>query len=279
MASVQRHPVDRAFLEGSYRLGDHLNFTLHRGAMVRYVVTRLLARYGCQRRKWQARRGDVRVLGPSCRSVVGAMTFREGRWQGREGGEGEETVAEGEGEEAHVLIEFSSPNIAKPFHAGHLRSTLLGQWLVHLHQHYGYHVKAINYLGDWGKQFGASWVPSVLLVCARAYMVTLGLLAVAWETYGSRALLEKEATKHLYDIYVRINKDAAEEDAAAANDAAASSSIHQRARDYFRRMEEGRQTSRDYCYHTSFSFVHPLIRFTQCRRSTGTRFVERVSVH
>lgn len=53
-----------------------------------------------------------------------------------------------------VIIEFSSPNIAKPFHAGHLRSTILGQFLVNLHRYMGNEVIAMNYLGDWGKQFG-----------------------------------------------------------------------------------------------------------------------------
>jgi arginyl-tRNA synthetase len=53
-----------------------------------------------------------------------------------------------------VIIEFSSPNIAKPFHAGHLRSTILGQFLVNLHRFTGHNVIAMNYLGDWGKQFG-----------------------------------------------------------------------------------------------------------------------------
>ncbi|XP_036343882.1 probable arginine--tRNA ligase, mitochondrial [Rhagoletis pomonella] len=55
---------------------------------------------------------------------------------------------------AHIVFEFSSPNIAKPFHVGHLRSTIIGNALANLHQHLGYQVTRLNYLGDWGTQFG-----------------------------------------------------------------------------------------------------------------------------
>lgn len=51
-----------------------------------------------------------------------------------------------------VLIEYSAPNIAKQFHIGHLRSTIIGQFLVNLHQANGWKTLAVNYLGDWGKQ-------------------------------------------------------------------------------------------------------------------------------
>lgn len=55
-----------------------------------------------------------------------------------------------------VLIDFSSPNIAKPFHAGHLRSTIIGNFVKVIHESLGYSVIGINYLGDWGKQYGKS---------------------------------------------------------------------------------------------------------------------------
>lgn len=61
-----------------------------------------------------------------------------------------ETLSAGEGKT--VIVEFSSPNIAKPFHAGHLRSTIIGNFLKNLHKMLGYNTIAINYLGDWGKQ-------------------------------------------------------------------------------------------------------------------------------
>ena len=68
-------------------------------------------------------------------------------------------VPEGQGK--RVVVEYSSPNIAKPFHAGHLRSTIIGNFIANIHEGMGYNVVRINYLGDWGKQYGmwqgAAW--------------------------------------------------------------------------------------------------------------------------
>lgn len=84
-----------------------------------------------------------------------------------------------------VIVEFSSPNIAKPFHAGHLRSTIIGSFIRNVHVANGYDVVAMNYLGDWGKQYG--------------------LLAIGYERYGTEQELHADAIKHLYDVYVKIN--------------------------------------------------------------------------
>ena len=84
-----------------------------------------------------------------------------------------------------VLVEFSSPNIAKPFHAGHLRSTIIGNFIQNIHRACGYDVIGMNYLGDWGKQYG--------------------LLAIGYDRFGSEKELQKDPIKHLYDVYVKIN--------------------------------------------------------------------------
>jgi arginyl-tRNA synthetase len=89
------------------------------------------------------------------------------------------------GHKQKLIVEFSSLNIAKEFHAGHLRSTIIGAFLANLHESMGWEVMRINYLGDWGKQFG--------------------LLAAGWKRFGSEEALGREPLKHLLDVYARIN--------------------------------------------------------------------------
>jgi arginyl-tRNA synthetase len=92
-----------------------------------------------------------------------------------------------------IVVEFSSPNIAKPFHAGHLRSTIIGGFIAKLYRAVGWDVWKMNYLGDWGKQYG--------------------LLANAYKNYGSEEELMRDPINHLFDVYVRINKDSAVQEA------------------------------------------------------------------
>lgn len=113
-----------------------------------------------------------------------------------------------------IAIDYSSPNIAKPFHAGHLRSTIIGNFLKQVYAACGFEVLGINYLGDWGKQYG--------------------LLAVGFERYGKEDLLATDPIKHLFDVYVAINKDLEKEP-----------ELDDRARAYFKAMEEGDQTALD----------------------------------
>lgn len=114
-----------------------------------------------------------------------------------------------------VIVEFSSPNIAKPFHAGHLRSTIIGGFLSNLYEKAGWDVTRINYLGDWGKQFG--------------------LLAVGFDKYGSEEALAKDPINHLFEVYVKVNRDITEE--------GETSETNEKARQYFKRMEEGDPTA------------------------------------
>ncbi|KAJ1910248.1 arginyl-tRNA synthetase [Tieghemiomyces parasiticus] len=111
-----------------------------------------------------------------------------------------------------AIVEFSSPNIAKPFHAGHLRGTIIGNFVRNALVANGWEVIAMNYLGDWGKQYG--------------------LLAVGFERYGSDEALATDPIHHLYEVYVKINRDAEEDPA-----------IHDQARAYFKRMEDGDESA------------------------------------
>ncbi|CAR25727.1 hypothetical protein ZYGR_0A02950 [Zygosaccharomyces rouxii] len=118
-------------------------------------------------------------------------------------------------ENKKVLIEFSSPNIAKPFHAGHLRSTIIGGFLSNLYEKCGWEVIRMNYLGDWGKQFG--------------------ILAVGYERYGDEKKLAEDPIDHLFQVYVRVNKDIEQE----SDSLPESESTDGQSRAYFKRMEDG----------------------------------------
>ncbi len=90
------------------------------------------------------------------------------------------------GSEKTIVIEYSSPNIAKPFGIGHLRSTVIGAALKRVFRHLGYKVVGINHLGDWGTQFGK--------------------LLYAFKNWGNESELQRDPIEHLYDLYVKINQ-------------------------------------------------------------------------
>ncbi|XP_066280161.1 probable arginine--tRNA ligase, mitochondrial [Branchiostoma lanceolatum] len=111
-----------------------------------------------------------------------------------------------------VIVEYSSPNIAKPFHAGHLRSTIIGNFIAKLHHALGNKVVRINYLGDWGVQFG--------------------LLAVGFQLFGSEEALQRNPIQHLFEVYVKVNQAAEENE-----------DVHRQAREVFRLLEHGDQAA------------------------------------
>lgn len=111
-----------------------------------------------------------------------------------------------------ILVEFSSPNIAKPFHVGHLRSTILGNFISNIYKAFGHDVVRINYLGDWGTQFG--------------------LLKIGMDASGlTKDEVKADPIRHLFEAYVHANKLAAEDKTVTA-----------KARDVFCQLENGEQT-------------------------------------
>ena len=89
------------------------------------------------------------------------------------------------GEGKTVVLDYSSPNVAKPFHIGHLGTTVIGHSLKLLHEFAGYKCVGINYLGDWGTQFGK--------------------LIVAYKKWGNKAVIEEGGVDELVKLYVQIN--------------------------------------------------------------------------
>lgn len=106
-----------------------------------------------------------------------------------------------------VCIDYSAPNIAKPFHIGHLRSTVIGHSIRRLHEFRGYKCVGINHLGDWGTQFGK--------------------LIVAYKNWSSKELIEEKGTEELVRIYVKFHSEAEKDP-----------SLNDQARKWFSRLEK-----------------------------------------
>lgn len=96
--------------------------------------------------------------------------------------QGKSTIGKGK----TILVEYSSPNIAKPFHIGHLRNTVIGAALYNIYQYLGYHTIGMNHLGDYGTQFGK--------------------LIEGYKRWGNEYNLEQDPIEELMKIYVRINQ-------------------------------------------------------------------------
>ncbi len=112
-----------------------------------------------------------------------------------------------------IVIDYSSPNIAKPFSVGHLRSTIIGQALHNILSFLGFQVIGDNHLGDWGTQFGK--------------------LLSAFARWGSEAELESNPTAHLLSLYVRFH-----------DEAKTNKDLEVEALDWFRRLETGDERAR-----------------------------------
>ena len=121
---------------------------------------------------------------------------------------GEDYGRSPEGKGKTVLVEFSSPNIAKPFHVGHLRSTIIGHSLGEIYERLGYQVFRLNHLGDWGKQFGE--------------------VITGFRHWGSPKELEAHPLKHLFEVYSRFHSEAESQ-----------TELHEEARAWFRKLEDG----------------------------------------
>lgn len=107
-----------------------------------------------------------------------------------------------------ICIDYSSPNVAKNFHVGHLRTTLIGNSIYRIYKKLGYRVERINHLGDWGTQFGK--------------------LIVAYKKWGSKEAVEQNGISELMKIYVKFHEEAEKDD-----------TLNDEARAWFVKMEQG----------------------------------------
>lgn len=112
-----------------------------------------------------------------------------------------------------VVFDYSSPNVAKPFHIGHLGTTVIGHSLKKLHEFAGYKCVGVNHLGDWGTQFGK--------------------MIVAFKRWGDRDLIEEKGIDELVALYVRFHAEAEKDE-----------SLNDEARAEFAKLEQGDEEDR-----------------------------------
>ena len=113
-----------------------------------------------------------------------------------------------------ICIDYSSPNVVKNSHVGHLRTTIIGNSLYKIYSKLGYQVERINHLGDWGTQFGK--------------------LIVAYKAWGSKEAVEKDGVAELMRLYVKFHEEADKDD-----------SLNDQARAWFTKMEHGDEEALD----------------------------------
>ncbi|MDK2918062.1 MAG: arginyl-tRNA synthetase [Candidatus Petromonas sp.] len=112
------------------------------------------------------------------------------------------------GEGKNVIVEFSSPNIAKPFHIGHIRTTVIGSSINNIYKFLGYNTIAINHLGDYGTQFGK--------------------LIVAFRSWGDREVVESNPIPELLKLYIKFHEEAEKDP-----------KLDDEARMWFKKLEDG----------------------------------------
>ena len=112
------------------------------------------------------------------------------------------------GKDKTIIVEYSSPNIAKPFHIGHLRNTVIGSALYKIYKYLGYNAIGINHLGDYGTQFGK--------------------MIEGYKRWGTEYDLENNPIDQCMDIYVRINNLCKEDE-----------SVLEQCRENFKKIEDG----------------------------------------
>ena len=113
-----------------------------------------------------------------------------------------------------VIVEYSAPNIAKPMHVGHLRSTVIGAALANIYEYLGYEVVRWNYIGDWGTQFGK--------------------LIVAYKKWNDPKAFEKEPIQEMVRLYVKFHQELE-----------GSPALEDEAREEFRKLEQGDKENRN----------------------------------
>ncbi|WP_078409513.1 arginine--tRNA ligase [Priestia abyssalis] len=118
------------------------------------------------------------------------------------------------GQGKRIIIDMSSPNIAKPFGIGHLRSTMIGNALYHLYKKVGYEPVRVNHLGDWGTQFGKQMS--------------------AYKRWGNPELIQQDPIRRFFDLYVKFHEEAEKDPA-----------LKDEARKWFAKLEKGDKEARE----------------------------------
>ena len=148
----------------------------------------------------------VEVAGGYLNFFMDKQSFAKATLEGISEDYGSSNIGEGK----TVVMDYSSINIAKPFHIGHLSTTAIGNSLNRIYKFLGYKVVGVNHLGDWGTQFGK--------------------LIVAYKLWGNDEQIERDSIHALLDLYVRFHEEAEKDD-----------SLNEEGRRWFKKIEDGDQ--------------------------------------